>query len=173
MNQRWLNGDPHIVTRSEQRWEFRPTPLGADVTFSLFALVGLGSLGMAGFLGWAGRGSPVGPVFGSLLALVAAVNFWQAVRARRLQHIPLVVEGDGRVCYGARELCPAAAAREVSLKCVASGEHDNYTVSVALTAGGEVRLPSPYFTGFFHVEPARWFAVRLARALHVELVERG
>jgi hypothetical protein len=173
MTQRWLNSDPHVITRSDPRCEFRPTPLGADITFSLFVAVGLGCLGMAGFLGWAGRGSPVGPLFGTLLALVAAVNFWQAVRARRLQHVPLVVESGGRVCYGERELCSAASVQAVQLKCVPGGEHDNYNVSLVLTAGGEVKLPAPYFTGFLHREPARWFAVQVAKALQVDLVERG
>jgi hypothetical protein len=53
------------------------------------------------------------------------VNFWQAVRARRLQHTLLVVEG-GRVCYGARELCPAGSVQAVHLNRVASGEDDNF-----------------------------------------------
>jgi hypothetical protein len=173
MNERWLTSEPHVVTRCDERIEFRPTALGADITFSLFALVGLGALSMAGFFYWVGRGSPVGPVFGTLLALVAAVHSWQAVRARRLEEVPLVIENDGRVCYGERELCPTASVQAVQLKRVPSGEHYNYNVSVVLTAGGEVKLPSPHFTGFLYPEPACWFAVQLAKALQVDLVERG
>jgi hypothetical protein len=55
MNQRWLTTDPVVVTRTNQGWEFRPSLLRADATFTLFIAVAVGSLGLAGYLLWVGR----------------------------------------------------------------------------------------------------------------------
>lgn len=173
VNLRWLNGDPVIVTRDETRCEFRPAPLYADATFTLFLIVGVGNLGLAGFLLWVGRGSFIGPLFGGLGTLVAAGAFWQAMRARRLQHIPLIIDKDGRVSYGDRELCPAESVQAIQLKRVPSGEDYSYKVSLLLAEGAEVELPSPYFTSFFYRQQARSFAERLAAALQLNLVDAG
>jgi hypothetical protein len=55
---------------------------------------------------------------------------------------------------------------------VASGEDDNYVVSLLLTSGAAVPLPSPYFTGFTDPNEARLLGKRIAGALQIDLVER-
>jgi hypothetical protein len=83
---------------------------------TLFIAVALGSLGMAAYLLWAGRDIFIVGVMGSMAAFAAAVGFWQAVRARRLQHTPLIVASAGCVCYDGRELCLSASVQAVQLK---------------------------------------------------------
>lgn len=82
-----------------------------------------------------------------------------------------VIDSDGRVSYGNRELCPSESVQTIQLKRVPSGEDWSYKVSLLLAGGAEVELPSPYFTSFFYREQARSFAERLATALQVKLLE--
>jgi hypothetical protein len=171
MNLCSLGGDPVAVTRNEKRWEFRPTPLHADATFTMFLMVALASLLLTGWLCWMARGIPIMPIWGGMGGLAAAVGFWQALRARRLRHTPLVIARDGCISYGDRELCPSELVRTIQLKRVPSGEDWSYQVSLLLADGGEVRLPSPYFDSFFYRQQARSFAERLAVALQRELVD--
>ncbi len=172
MNYAWRSGDPVIACRGDRQWEFRPAPLFADSIFTLFLLVAIGCGVMAAFFFSVGRGSPVGVVFGSLIGLVAVFSVWRALRARRLQNTPLIIHDDGRVCYDNRELSPAQLFRAVELRRVVSGEEYSYNVAMLPTEGAEVHLPSPYFTGFLHLEQARRFARGFAAELRLELVER-
>jgi hypothetical protein len=170
MSFRWPTSDLVVVTRTDQGWDFRPSPLRADYVFTLNIAVTVGCLLMAGFLFWAGRGLFIVGVMGGMAAFAAAVGIWRMVRARRLLTTPLIVEQGGSVCYDGRELCRSELVEAIQLKCVASGEHDNYNVYL-VSPSSEVELPSPYFSGFFESEQAqaRRFAERLAEALAVEL----
>jgi hypothetical protein len=96
---------------------------------------------------------------------------WQATRYWRTRGTALVVESDGRVSYGQRELCPAASVRTVRVEPDPRGERGDCRVVLESIDGRSMELPLPYFGAISQREPARLLAGELARALRVEVVE--
>jgi|SRR5262245_27488523 len=159
------------VTEVDGRCEVRPSSIWSQCGYLIFASGGVLLLYLAGrFLVHPGLHFTT-VVFGVVLVGVAALLFWQSLRYWRLRQIPLVVESNGRVSYGERELCPADSVRFVRIHPDPQAEHGDCKVVIEVAEGPLVSLPQPYFGAISHREPARLLAAELARALRVEMVD--
>src|SRR5262249_19887403 len=109
-------------------------------------------------------------VFCFLLAgLLAGCALW----AWWTRNTALIIERDGRVCYGERELCAAGTVRAVRIAQSPRGEVGDCDVYLELDGGKLVSLslPSPYFGVSKTRDRARVFAEQLARVLRVGVIE--
>jgi hypothetical protein len=157
---------PYVVMREGDRWVFRPSGLFAGLMVTGF---GAGSAFCAylavSFLRKAG--DTVGVAFGCIFLFAAGLIFGLGVWAFRTRRTPLTVERDGRVCYGARELCAAGTVRSVRIAPSLGGEAGDCEVCLELDGGKLASVPSQYFAGFGSKDQARPFAESLASALAV------
>jgi hypothetical protein len=149
--------------------EFRPTAAEGWVHLGL----GLMAAGMwvvvALFFWWAG-GDVAMAFFGVPIALFVVQLIFHGVSGWRLRDTPLVVDPDGRLRYGDRELCPAGSVVAVRVVPDPLSEGDGHKVALEADTGAAVPLPPPYFDAFVTQAHARRFADRLAAALGVPVV---
>jgi len=109
--------------------------------------------------------------FGVIFLLAGVLGAGLAIRAWRTRHTPLVIENEGRVSYGERQLCKPGTVRAVRLAPSRGGEAGDCEVCLELDTGELVSIPSQYFAGFKSSEHARPFARELAKALGVPVTE--
>jgi hypothetical protein len=106
------------------------------------------------------------PLALGLFILYRGLRLWrESLRA-------LVVEPDGRVLYGAHELCgPGEATAVRVVRCPAKEGEDSWRLGLVLPGGRAVALPARYFFLFSSREWARRAANALAKALGAEVRE--
>jgi hypothetical protein len=159
------------VTWADGRCEVRPASLWSQLGYVFFALGGAFCVYLAGtFLLRAGERSEF-LLFGGVPLVGAGLLFWQAVRYWQLRRTPLVAEGNGRVSYGGREVCPAGSVRAVRIVPDPTAEHGDCKVVLDVAGGRQASLPLPYFGAISNRDLVRGLAADLARALRVEVVE--
>jgi hypothetical protein len=163
-----------MVRQTGRGWEFLPSPALVHGKCGLFAAVGLSALLVSGFLLWIGGLNPVVAVLAALVALAGAgPALVFTARSWRQGGTVLVVEANGQVRYGTRELCVPGTVQAVRVVREHAEHLDAYRVVLILADGQTVRLPSPFFEEFLKPAHARWFAAVLGRALQVPVVDRA
>lgn len=103
--------------------------------------------------------------------LIAILPAGLGIRAWRTRHTALIIENDGRVSYGQRELCASKTVRAVRIAPSREGEAGDCEIYFELHAGEPVSIPSPYFAVFKSPAHARPFAREVAKALSVPVRE--
>jgi hypothetical protein len=160
---------PYRVKQEDGIYVFVPSALFAGLMVGAFGL-GCAFLlySSTSFLrAWFVSGDSGSLWFGSVLLLAAALIGGLGIWAWRTRRTPLVIEREGRVRYGEKELCPAGAVRAIRIAPPRSAEANQCEVYLELDTGTLVSIPSQYFPGFQSPEDARPFANELAEALKV------
>ncbi len=171
MNQQMSENVLFDFTRDGDRWECRPSGLWRQLGFVVFLFGAACCLFFAGWFIWKIGHSYFGIGFGAVLLLGASSLIWTASHYWGLRHVPLTVNGGGRVSYGPQELCPNDSVRRVQIVPDRQAEHGDCKVVLELADGSRVELPGPYFGAVSNRQAARLLAGELAQALKVEMVE--
>ena len=152
--------------------EFRPTATDARLHLAL-VLMAAGLWVVAALFFWWAGGDAAMAFFGLPIAVFVVQLVFHAVSGWRLRDTPLVVEPDGRVRYGDRELCPAGSVTAVRVVPDPLSEADGHKVALQTDTGAAVGLPPPYFDSFLTQAHARRFADQFAAGLGVPVVDPG
>ena len=160
-----------VFSRSEDRWECRPTGMWVYLGFGFFLFGAAFLLYLGGKFYWPSADHVRRFGFGALMLVGAVLLTWMAWRYWQLRCIPLTVSGTGRVAYGEQELCPAGSVRSVRIEPDPQAESGDCKLVLERMDGSNTTLPGPFFGAVSHRESARTLADELARALKVEVVE--
>ena len=160
------------ISQNGDRWECRPRWWWSQFGFCFLLLGAAFCLSIAGMF-FTSDGSLLSSGIAAAPFFAAAILVsWQAYRFGRLRRVPLTVEGNGRVSYDAKELCPPGSVRSVQIVPDPREEFGDCQVLLERTDGRRVELEGPYFGSVAHREAARVLAGELAKVLKVEVVER-
>lgn len=176
--------DPYQLVRTERGAEFQ-LPLKAALQFAQFGAFIAGVLGgVVGAIVTGGVATLAGANDGTIRTAAWVVGLlafglaaWAAYRRLfRDVAVALLIEPDGRVSLGSREIVGAGEAVRVRVHEIPSGEDSPaYAVTVEVQSGGGKRLPVPAFgfwgynRGFVARPTAEQFAGQVADALAVPL----
>ena len=155
-----------VVTQGDGRWEFRPSSTRGETIPIIFATVGAGCL-LGAVLFWLTGIGFIRVAFCIPLAGVAALSVWHTNRAWQTRTIPLIVQSNGRVSYGDKEVCAVDRVRTVRVMPDPDSETDSYTIRLELADGQLIKLPGFFFGDWSDQQSARLFADELAKALQV------